>query len=208
MEEAVPAATRARRRRSLPGWRMVAGAAAAVFLVASLGIWLAVSASALGGLVGGSGHHTATATKTATPSPSPTASPTRAASPTTTTASPTTDPQKALDQQAAASFRSVTLTTFVDNACGAGNARTSFGPGQTLYVNLCTSGAAANALTAVYVRQGGTVLYTLEPGQYIGPGQHYFVYRYGIPAGSYDCWVTQQINGAVATAADIRFTVG
>jgi hypothetical protein len=174
-------------------------------LIISLGIWVAGSASALGLTLGGRPSATTapTATATATPSPSPTATSTPAA-----TATATADPQKALDKQAAASFRAITLTTFVDSSCSTGNARTSFGAGETLYVNLCASGAAANAPTAVYIRQGGKVLYVLDGGDYIGPNQHFYVFRYGIPAGSYDCWVTQRINGAVATAADIPFTVG
>lgn len=203
-DDIIPTRRRANRRVSLPGGRVLAGAAAAVFLVVSLGVWLAVSASALGSLARPT-NRGPVATKTATPSP--VVSPTPTSSP-TATASPTTDPQVALDQKAAASFRGVTLGTFRDASCSAANAKTQFSTSQTVYINLCTSSAPQNAPTSITIKQGGAVVYTLASGNYIGPDQAFFVYRYGIAAGSYDAVITQTIDGKDATAADIQFTVG
>lgn len=208
-DDLAPAAARRRRRLSLPGGRMMAGIAAAVFLVASLGIWLAVSASALGSLAHSGDHSSATATKTVTPSPSPspTASPTQTASP-TVAASPTTDPQKVLDARAAASFRAITLATFNDGACSAGNASTRFSSYDTIVVNLCASSSGAPGPMTVVMRQGQQTLYQMANGVPVSAGSHYWYSRYGLAPGSYDVLVTMTVDGKPATAADIQFTVG
>jgi hypothetical protein len=53
------------------------------------------------------------------------------------------------------------------------------------------------------------VLYnmTTQP-LYFGPSSSAFLYRYGIPGGTYDVLVTVAINGNVAVARDLTFSIG
>jgi hypothetical protein len=127
------------------------------------------------------------------------------------TATPTTNPNSALDTEAAASFRAIDMGTFSDESCSPANARTHFVPGQTIYANLCTSGAvAAGPMTAV-IRQNGTTVWTMTPPTptYLAPngGYSYSTYTYLAP-GNYDLFITFDIGGHAAMAADPQFRVG
>ena len=177
---------------------LIGGIAVAALLL-SLTIWVGLSASGL--LAQGKGHPKPVATATATSTPLPTATPTLAA-----TSTSTTNPQPALDRQAAASFRAVSLASYNDGSCG--NNMTHFGNGQAIFVNLCASGTASPGPMTVTIRQGGQTLYTLVYSQYVSAGSHYWYSRYGLPSGTYNMVVTLQINGHSATARDIQFTVG
>ncbi len=161
-----------------------------------------MSASGLGGALFGSAPSTPVATHmptvavpTATWTPAP-------------TATATTNPQIAIDHDAAAAFRGVTLTSFQDRSCSAGNATTHFAPGQAIYINLCVAGNAPGGTMTVEIRQGGQTLYTLVSGQFASPGSSYWYSRYGLPAGQYDMHVTLQWNGKTGTARDLAFRVG
>ncbi|HEX8034768.1 MAG TPA: protein kinase [Ktedonobacterales bacterium] len=198
-------APRARLRRPLPRrvgrGPLIAGIAVAALLLVSLVAWVGLSASGVLTLARGSGHSTPIVKATATSTPVPTATATQSA-----TATSTTNPQAALDRQAAASFRAVTLATYNDGSCGTNVMH--FGSGEAIFVNLCASNSATSGPMNVTIRQGGQVLYTMVNGQYISAGSHYWYSRYGLPSGTYDMLVTLQINGRNATARDIQFTVG
>jgi len=193
------AARRARRTNRRPLW-LVLGLLAVLLL--SVGTWVGVRASGLGVALFGSTHPTPVATHVPTLAP-PT--PTWTPAPTATA---TTNPQIAIDRDAAAAFRSVTLASFQDRSCAAGNATAHFAPGQTIYVNLCVAGNAPGGTMTVEIRQGGQTLYTLVSGQFASPGSTYWYSRYGLPAGQYDMRVTLWWNGNSGTARDLAFRVG
>ncbi|MGZ6392254.1 MAG: protein kinase domain-containing protein, partial [Ktedonobacterales bacterium] len=201
-QESIP---RARVRRPQPRrvrrGPLIAGIAVAALLLVSLVAWVGLSASGVLTLARGSGHSTPVVKATATSTPLPTATATQGAK-----ATSTTNPQIALDRQAAASFRAVTLATYNDGSCGSN--MTHFGSGEAIFVNVCASNSAMSGPMSVTIRQGGQVLYTMVSGQYISAGSHYWYSRYGLPSGTYDMVVTLQINGRNATARDIQFTVG
>jgi hypothetical protein len=134
-----------------------------------------------------------TATATVTPSATGTA---------------TVNPQRALNSQAAAQFRAVTLATFVDDGCSSGNSTSHFGSGQTVYVNLCIASSAKSLPMTVQIRKGGAVFYTVVRNQYLVAGSAYWYSHYGMAAGTYDMLVTVQINGQTGTARDLPFTIG
>lgn len=186
------------RRRS----PIVAGGLIAAALALAIAGGVAVSTSGLGLIFASKARPTVTAAATATPTEIPTA---------TATAIPPTatiNPQVALDKQAAASFRAVTLSTFQDRPCSAGNGTTHFSSGQAIYVNLCSAGNPASGPMTVALRENGGVLYVLATGVYISPNESLWYARFGLGPGSYDMLVTLNINGKTATAADIKFTVG
>lgn len=180
---------------------MIAGIAVAALLLVSLVAWVGLSASGVLTLARGNTHPTPIVKATATSTQLPTATTTHDA-----TVTATTNPQAALDRQAAASFRAVTLATYSDRGCG--STTTHFSSGQAIFVNLCASDSAASGPMSVTIRQDGRVLYTMVSGQYISAGSHYWYSRYGLPSGTYDMVVTLQIDGRSATARDIQFTVG
>ncbi len=189
----------------LPNRRfLLPGVAITAVLLISLAVWIGVSASGLA-LVSHNQRTPVTqkATATATIQPSPTATVQRKP-----TASPTLTPQQVLNNEAAASFRSVTVSQFADQSCSPGNQTTHFGAGQTVYVNLCSSSNPLGDPITVTIQQGGAVIYTLRQNLYLPPSSGYTYYRYGIPNGAYDMVVTMQINGQVAVARDIAFTIG
>jgi len=150
------------------------------------------------------------ATAPATAAPTATSAPTVA--PTATTAAPTATPsadaQKQLDQQAAAAFSSVTLATFRDNSCAAGNNATQFAAGQTVYVNLCTSASAPGAPMTVSIVDGQGRVLLLASGFFISPNASFYFFRNALASGSYTLVVTLTLNGQKATARGINFTVG
>src|SRR5262249_29472260 len=133
------------------------GLAIASCLLVLLIAWLAVSASGIG--MTSRLHPTPTAVVQATTQPTATTQPSPTA---TTTPKPTatTDPQRHLNAVAAANFRAVTLATFNDGSCSAGNSRTHFSSGQVIYANICTAGGASSTQMTVTIRQGGRVVRT------------------------------------------------
>jgi hypothetical protein len=176
---------------------------AAVLLLALI-VWIGVSTSALGlAFLQRPGAHP-TATRTTAPTARPTVTSTAMA--TRSPATATSNPQAILDREARASFRAITLAPFVDNTCSPANARTNFGPNNTVYVNLCVAANPANGPVSVYLRQNGQVLFVLQSG-FLSPGSVYWYSRAGFGMGQFDILVVQRINGIDATAADISFTV-
>ena len=143
----------------------------------------------------------ATATPTLTPQPSPTAT-------STTAATATVNPQVALDKEAAAAFNSVILSAFADDSCSSGNQSRQFSPGQKIYIDLCTSGGPFPGPVTVTIRQGGVDVYVVVRNVYLSPNSGYYFYRYGLGSGSYDMVVTMPVNGTIAVARDLSFTVG
>ncbi len=189
---------RAATRPRVAGRPLWAGVSVAAMLVVSLAVWIAVSASSHGVTAHSPTATPAIATHTSIPA-------TKTPAPTTT---PTVSQQQLLDQKAAASFRAITLGTFRDTSCSQGNAVTHFSAGSSVYVNFCTSDAALNVPTYVYIRQNSRVIYTMASDYTMVAHAHYWFSRNGVGAGSYDLQVIQRINGQDATAADIAFTVG
>jgi serine/threonine-protein kinase len=191
------------RARRAPVWAGVGVVAVLLLLAAS---WVGLSASGLGVTLLGARQATATkAAPTATVTVAPTATATVTPSATGTA---TVNPQRALNSQAAAQFRAVTLATFVDGGCSSGNSTSHFSSGQTVYVNLCVASGAKSLPMTVQIRRGGTLLYTVVRNQYLAPGSSYWYSHYGLGAGTYDMLVTVQINGLTGTARDLQFTVG
>lgn len=188
-----------KRRRRSP---FVAGGVfvAVLALVAVAGLF--VSTSGLGLTFASKPQATSTVAATPTPTVVPTA--------TSTSVPPTatTNPQIALNKQAAGSFRSITLATFQDRSCAAGNNTAHFSSGQAIYVNLCSSGSPASGPMTVAIRQNGQVLFMLTSGVFVSPNESLWYARFGLGAGTYDMRVTININGRDAVAADPKFTVG
>jgi hypothetical protein len=201
LDELTPPPTRTVRRRRSGRRPLLAGGALAALVALSALTWVGLSASGLG-LTLLKAHSSATTTPTVkvrattAPTATPTLPPTA-----------TTDPHVALDQQAAASFRAVTLTTFADGTCGAGNSRTSFSSGQAVYVNLCSAANPVNAPMTVSIRQNGVVRFVLISNQPLSPSAGYWYARYGIAPGAYDVLVTVRINGYDAVARDLSFVM-
>ncbi|HLZ24693.1 MAG TPA: serine/threonine-protein kinase [Ktedonobacterales bacterium] len=186
------------RRRRRTTWVGMAVAALLVLVVAG---WVAFTSSGLAFTqqvkVAPTATHTVapTSVPTDTPLPAP-------------TATATTSPQQIANREAANSFRAVILSYGGDLACSAGNARTSFRSGQSIYVDLCTSGNMVSAPVSINIRRGGAVVYTMLSGQYMTPQHGYFYYTYGLSSGTYDVVVTMTIKGVTAIARDLPFTVG
>ncbi|MGH2514887.1 MAG: serine/threonine-protein kinase [Ktedonobacterales bacterium] len=195
----------ARRARKPPNKRtrrpLWAGAAVAAVVLLSLAGWAALTGSGLGGTP--QVKVSPTATSTLAPTPVPTDTPPPAA-----TATATTSPQQIANREAANSFRSIVLSSFGDLSCNPGNALTSFGQGQRVYVDLCTSDNLASAPVTVAIRRNGATVYTMLSGKYLTPQHGYYYYTYGLAPGTYDMLVTMPLNGTTAVARDIAFTVG
>ena len=123
------------------------------------------------------------------------------------TATATVNVQQVINDEAAASFSSVILSSFADNSCSAGNSSRQFNSGQSVYVDLCTSTGPFPGPATVTLRQGGTILYVLKQQLYLSPISSYFFYRYGLAPGTYDMLVTMPVNGRIAVARDLVFTI-
>jgi Protein kinase domain len=204
--DGLPQGAPAHLRRGGRGPLFAGASVAALLLLLSVIVWVGVSTSALGlAFAKRPGAHP-TATSTMAPTARPTATSTATATHPAATATP--NPQAILNREARASFRSITLASFVDGACSPANAQTHFGLSTTVYVNLCASANPANGLVSVYLRQYGQVLYVMQSSLYLSPGSAFWYSRYGLNAGHYDVLVVQRINGTDATAADLPFTVG
>jgi hypothetical protein len=110
---------------------------------------------------------------------------------------------------AAADFRAVTLGTFNDGSCSAGNSRTHFSSGQLIYVNLCTSDSASSTRMTVTIRQAGRVVRTMTSNFAFAPGASYYFYTTSgnLGTGSFDLVVTATVEGQQGVARDIRFTI-
>lgn len=192
-----------------PRNRMV-GLIAAILVLGLFG-WLALNASGVGALLGNRFRSTSTAQKAQTVLPTSTLEPTATAAPTRTSGpqpTATLTQQQKLNQQAYASFRAVTMATFADGSCSGSNARSSFGSGQAIYVNLCTSSRALSAPMTVAIRQGGQVVYTMVYGRYISQSSTYYYYTSHVfSPGTYDVLVTLSINGTTAVARDITLYI-
>ncbi len=146
----------------------------------------------------------ATATPTIMPQPSPTAT-----APSEPTATATVNPQQVLNNEAAGAFTSVILSQFADNSCSSGNQTRQFSPGQTVYIDLCTSGGPFPGPVTVAIQQGSVVLHVVKPALYLSPySSYYYFEQYDLASGTYDMVVTMPINGKVAVARDLAFTVG
>lgn len=185
-----------RRRRPL-----VAGIVAALLAVV-VAAGLFISTSGLGLTLASKQK----ATPTIAITPTPTVVPTATSTPIPPTA--TANPQNALNKLAAGSFRAITLSTFQDRSCAAGNYTSHFYSGQAIYVDLCGSGNPASGPMTVAIRQNGQVLYVLTTGVYVSPNESLWYARFGLGGGTYDMLVTININGTNAVAADPKFTVG
>jgi len=185
---------------------LIGGVVATLLALAVVG-YLALSASGLGALTGhGSPHAQASATTRPQPSATPTLNPTP-----TVTATPagtaTPSPQQILDQQAAASFRAVTLASFADGSCSSGNGQNHFSSGERVYINLCTSYNPASGPMTIQIRQNGAVVATLVYGQFLSANGSYWYYH-SLNSGNYDALVTITLNGDQAVARDLYFSVG
>lgn len=188
---------RARRRGPI----VASGLIAAVLVLAITG-GIAISTSGLGLTLGPKSRPTATVAMT----PTPTTVPTATSTPISPTA--TTNPQVALDRQAAASFRAVTLSSYQDRSCSATNNTAQFYGGQAVYVNLCGSGSPSSGPMTVALRQNGQIISVLASGVEVSPNESLWYARFGLGAGTYDLLVTMRINGTDAKAVDLKFTVG
>ncbi len=183
------------------------GIAIASCLLVLLIAWVGISASGIG--LTTRPHPTATPVVKATAQPTVTTQPSPTA---TTTPKPTStvDPQKHLNALAAADFRAVTMGTFSDGSCSAGNSKTHFNSGQTIYVNLCTSGNTSSTRMNVTIRQGGQVIHTMTSGFAVAPGASYYFYTTSgnLGTGSFELVVTAAVPGGTGVARDIGFTIG
>jgi serine/threonine protein kinase len=148
--------------------------------------------------------------KTTLPAPTPTVTVLPSPSATATArprATATVNKQQVINDEAAASFRSVILSTFADNSCSAADSTRQFSSSQSVYVDLCTgNGPFPGPAVTVAIRQGGTIIYVLAQQLYLSPNSSYFFFRYGLPAGTYDMVVTMSVNGQTAVARDLVFT--
>jgi serine/threonine-protein kinase len=115
--------------------------------------------------------------------------------------------QQQLDRQAANSFRAITLGKAQEPSCGSNT--TAFSPGQTVYVNMCTSSHVAPGPVSVSIRQIGSLCALAESGGALKSTASYYCYStFSLDVGSYDMVVSIKINGTTATARVIHFTVG
>ncbi|HEU5343889.1 MAG TPA: serine/threonine-protein kinase [Ktedonobacterales bacterium] len=143
------------------------------------------------------------------PTPHPSATIARATATATIarpTATTTPNAQALLNQQAASAFRAITLAPFSDGACSSAHMTTRFS-GTLVFVNLCMAKSSIPGPITVQVRQNGAVIRTLISNLRASSGASYSQ-GHTLPAGSYDMYVTMQINGKKAVADDIAFTVG
>ncbi|HEU4782711.1 MAG TPA: protein kinase [Ktedonobacterales bacterium] len=196
-------ATQPRPRKS--GSRLAVLIAAVVILVLFGG--LALNAPRFGIALGGNPQPTTqlTVAPTSTTQPTATPAPTNTAGPQPTA---TQTQQQILNQQAFASFRNVTLATFSDGNCSSGNGRSTFGSGQNIYVNYCTSGRAGSAPMTIAFRHNGQVVYTLAYNINIAPSSWgYYLTSHAFSPGSYDVLVTLNINGATGVARDLQVVI-
>jgi Protein kinase domain len=221
--EILPAAERATvppiRRSSSPSLRpardksnrrprshsLLLGSAIAAILSVLLLLGVLASAFALGSRTHGqkSTAPVATASPTMTPLPSPTAT-----QPQRPSATATLTPQQVLNNEAAAAFAAVTLSTFADNSCSQANQTRQFSSGQTIYVDLCTSNRPIPGPVTVSIRQRGAILHYVVIDLYLGPSSGAFYFeQYVLASGTYDMLVTMQISGKVAVARDLTFTI-
>ncbi len=196
--------TRSKRRRGLAVW-----IAAASVLVLLGGIAYNASGHGLPFVnkltPATTAQRTQITTATATTAPTATAAPTITAGP---QPSATATQQQILNQRARASFRAVTLATFGDGSCSGANATSTFNSGQSIYVNLCTSGNAISAPMTVTIRHNGQVLYTMVYGRFISQSSSYYYYTtHPFNSGTYDVFVTLNINGTTAVARDIALYI-
>jgi serine/threonine protein kinase len=182
---------------------LLASAIAALLSILLL-VGILVSAFALGSHAHGqTTSPPATAAPTMTALPSPTMTPRRGP-----TATATLTPQQVDNNEAAAAFASVTLSPFADNSCSQSNQTRQFTQGQTVYIDLCTSGGPFPGPVTVSIRQGGVILHYVVKELNLSPNSSYFYFeQYVLASGSYDMLVTMQINGKLATARDLAFTV-
>lgn len=168
---------------------------------------LALNASRFGIALGGGSQPTAqpTVAPTSTTQPTATPAPTNTAGPQPTA---TLTQQQILNQQAYASFRNITLATFSDGNCSSANSRSTYGSGQNIYVNYCTSGRAGSAPMTIAFRHNGQVVYTLAYNINIAPSSWgYYVTSHAFSPGTYDVLVTLNINGATAVARDLQVII-
>jgi hypothetical protein len=142
------------------------------------------------------------------PTPHPSATLARATATATIaqpTATMTPNAQALLNQQAASAFRAITLAPFSDGACSSAQMTTRFS-GNLVFVNLCMAKGSVPGPITVQVRQKGAVIRTLIANLRASSGASYSQ-GHTLPTGSYDMYVTMQINGKKAVADDIAFTV-
>lgn len=189
--------SRSRHGGSGPSTQLVGAAIAAVLLIVALGV---------GGM-----KLLAQPAPVATPRPTPHATATRPAPSSTPTiarptATATQNPQAALDREAASAFRAITLSPFADGTCASSSNTTHITGGSPVFANLCMSSTSAAGSVTVVVRQNGAIVRTLIDNLFTHAGSSY-TYGHTLPPGSYDMLVTMQINGTVATARDIKFTM-
>lgn len=195
-----PVAKRPQKRKPAKRRPLWAGLGLVAVLLLSVVTWVGVSASGIGLTLFGHARPTPQPTVTATPRASATTTP----APTFTA---TTNPQIAIDQQAAAAFRNVTLARFADGGCYNANRTTQFTSGQAIYVNLCSAANGPGGVMTVDIRQGGQILFTLIAGKSVSPGSAYWYARYGLAPGTYHVVVTLRFNGTTGTARDLVFSV-
>jgi serine/threonine protein kinase len=184
---------------------LLLGSAIAAILSILLLLGVLASAFALGSHARGqrSATQVATAIPTTTSLPSPTA--TRQKGPTATA---TLTPQQMLNNEAAAAFAAVTLSAFADNSCSRANQTRQFSSGQTIYIDLCTSNGPIPGPVTVSIRRSGAILHYVVKDLNLGPNSSDFYFeQYVMASGSYDMLVAMQINGKVAVARDLTFTV-
>jgi serine/threonine-protein kinase len=184
-------------RRRAPWGMLAAGLIAALLLSGAL----ALGAAGMGVFPGLAARPKATVAPTATLSPTETATATTA--PPTATVGPSA--QQLLNKQAAASFRSLFLSTGAGLYCSSSGS-THFSSGEIVYVHLCLSGEGAPGPVTVVARSGGQVVRTFYSDQYFSAGVTYYLGHTFAP-GSYDMLVTVNINGKTGIAKDIKFTV-
>jgi hypothetical protein len=189
--------SRVRRYGGGPPTKLVGAAIAAALLIVALGV---------GGM-----KLLARPAPVATPRPTPHATATSPLATSTATiarptAAATQNPLVALDHQAASDFRAITLAPFTDGACASSSNTTSFTGGAPVFVNLCMADTRAAGPVTVVVRRNGAVVRTLINNLSTSPGSFY-TQGHTLSSGSYDMLVTMRINGTVATARDINFTV-
>jgi hypothetical protein len=123
-------------------------------------------------------------------------------------ATATLTPQQVLNNEAAAAFTAVTLSTFADNSCSQANQSRQFSSGQTIYIDLCTSNGPIPGPVTVSIRQHGAFLHYVVKDLYLGPNASAFYFeQYVLASGTYDMLVSMQINGTAAVARDLVFTI-
>jgi serine/threonine protein kinase len=179
-------------------------------IAATLSVLLLIGVLASAFALGSHAHGQSSATRVATavPTMTPLPSPTAARRPKGPTPTATLTPQQILNSEAAAAFTAVTLSAFADNSCSQANQTKRFSSGQTIYIDLCTSNGPIPGPVTVSIRQSSAVLHYVVKDLYLGPDASAFYFeQYVLAGGSYDMLVTMQINGKVAVARDLVFTI-